>query len=103
MPSFQNLKTLLTPSNQLVYDSLNQKPKPGADGGYIRIKFAGHELKGSEFREFIVLRILETSVNRKLQVSGGRISPFYAGEIKKEARLPVICWAMVSMLSRLNR
>jgi ATP-dependent exoDNAse (exonuclease V) beta subunit len=57
---FSSLKTLLTPSNQLVYDNIAQKPKPGADGGYIRIEFAGHELKGSEFREYIFSRILET-------------------------------------------
>ena len=57
---FSKLMTLLTPSNQLVYDNLNQKPKPGADGGYIRIEFAGHDLKGSKLRETIASRILET-------------------------------------------
>jgi ATP-dependent exoDNAse (exonuclease V) beta subunit len=57
---FSQLKTLLTPYNQLVYDSLEQKAKTGADGGYIRIEFAGRELKGAQFREYIESRILET-------------------------------------------
>lgn len=57
---FSQLKTLLTPYNQLVYDSLEQKAKTGADGGYIRIEFAGRELKGAQFREYMGTRILET-------------------------------------------
>ncbi len=67
---FSKLMTLLTPANQLVYDNLDQKPKPGAEGGYIRIEFAGNELKGSEFREFMASRILDTI--RKQEAAGFR-------------------------------
>jgi ATP-dependent exoDNAse (exonuclease V) beta subunit len=57
---FLHLKTLLTHYNQLVYDSPGQKVKDGAEGGYVRLEFAGRELKGDPFREFLGARILET-------------------------------------------
>lgn len=57
---FSRLKTLLTPYNQLVYDSLEQKAKTGSDGGYVRIEFANREMKGAQFREYMGTRILET-------------------------------------------
>ena len=57
---FSQIKNLLTPYNQLVYDSLEQKSKTGADGGYIRIEFAGREMKSAQFREYLRSRILET-------------------------------------------
>jgi ATP-dependent exoDNAse (exonuclease V) beta subunit len=56
---FSKLSTLLTPSSRLVYDNLTQKTKLGADGGYIRIEFAGHDLKGAKYREYIGSHILE--------------------------------------------
>jgi ATP-dependent exoDNAse (exonuclease V) beta subunit len=57
---FSQLKTLLTPYTQLVYDNLIQKAKAGEEGGTIKIEFADAGLKGSKFREFILSRILET-------------------------------------------
>jgi len=54
------LKNQLTPYNQLVYDKLEQKADTGSDGGYIRIEFAGRELKGEQFREYMGKRILTT-------------------------------------------
>ena len=57
---FSGLKNLLTPYNQLVYDSLGQKSMTGADGGAIRMEFAPRELKGEHFREYMRSRILET-------------------------------------------
>jgi ATP-dependent exoDNAse (exonuclease V) beta subunit len=57
---FAQLKLLLPSSGQLVYDSPGQKAKTGAEGGYIRIEFAGSDLKGEEFREYIGTRIVDT-------------------------------------------
>lgn len=57
---FAQLKGLLSPSNQLVYEKLEQKAKAGSDGGTIRIEFAGREMKGGDFREYLGTRILET-------------------------------------------
>lgn len=57
---FSQLKPLLSPSGQMVYDSPGQKAKAGADGGYIRIEFTSADVKGEEFRETIGTRIVDT-------------------------------------------
>ncbi len=62
---FSDLKTLLTPYNQLVYNDLVQKAKIGSDGGYIRIEFTGRDIKGVEFRENMGTRILETILEQE--------------------------------------
>jgi len=58
---FSHLKTLLnSPSNQMVYDDPWQKVKKGADGGFIHLEFIGTELKGAQFREYMVSLLLKT-------------------------------------------
>jgi len=79
----------------LVYDNLEQKSKTGADGGYIRIEFAGRELKGEQFREYTRFRILETIREQEASGSGNRISPFLPRN-EEGSRLHDSSWAMAS-------
>jgi ATP-dependent exoDNAse (exonuclease V) beta subunit len=57
---FSTLKFLLSPANQLVYESVEQKARTGETGGYIRIEFAGREQKGKEYQDDLCSRILQT-------------------------------------------
>ncbi|MCX6243725.1 MAG: UvrD-helicase domain-containing protein [Bacteroidetes bacterium] len=57
---FSALKSFLSPANQSVYEGVAQKARPGETGGYIRIEFAGRDLKGQQYREFILSGILQT-------------------------------------------
>jgi ATP-dependent exoDNAse (exonuclease V) beta subunit len=57
---FSQLKPLLNESSRLVYDNIKQQSKADAEGGSIRIEFAGAGLKGLKFKEFLLSGILET-------------------------------------------
>jgi hypothetical protein len=88
---FSSLRTLLTPYNQLVYESPEQKAKPGAesDGGYLRIEFAERELKGEQVQGIYGFTNSDhhTGTGRsRLSQAGYRYS--VPAGIKKEVRLP---------------
>ena len=56
---FTVMKVLLGETKQPVYEDLEQKTRPGEDGGYIRFEFAGRAVKGEQYREYLWSRILE--------------------------------------------